>query len=155
MIGVMVATLALGGGVCHQQAVVHQQYVAPVYTPQVYYFVGSPIRAQAVMQQDDDYQEFQAFKAWKQTQSREQQVQPVTQAESGLVKQLCGKCHAEPNQGNSFYAITGDDLVSAEKITKAIRAVAYGHMPKDRQLSKEEKNALLAELLSLEQGVEE
>lgn len=159
----MISSLILAaacGGVCQQSYVVRQKavyavpYVAPVVAP-VYYFVGASVRASAIhqqqMQDDPDYADFQAFKAWKQAQSAPAEAQPVQQT---AISVHCGKCHtkAEPAGGYYLEAAPG---ISAEAITKALRKISSGEMPKDHKLTREEKNAIMQELLSLEAGTEE
>lgn len=160
----MISSLILAaacGGVCQQSYVVRQKavyavpYVAPVVAP-VYYFVGASVRASAIHQQqlqdDPDYAEFQAFKAWKQQQAAApEQPQPVQQ---NAVQQHCAMCHGTAEPKGSFY-MDGTPGMSAESITKAIRMIATDKMPppaSGHHLTREEKNALLETLLSLEAG---
>ena len=60
----------------------------------------------------------------------------------------CGKCHSgEAVKGNFRIDING---LEAGDVTRAIRALASGAMPPQRQLTREEKNAVLQSLLDLE-----
>jgi mono/diheme cytochrome c family protein len=65
------------------------------------------------------------------------------------VAQHCAKCHGIAVPKGDFY-LDGKPGMRAEDITKAIRMVAADHMPKDRKLTREQKNELLQDLLQLE-----
>lgn len=153
-------------GTCVQQVVAPvQHYAAAVTAPyayqqQVLYFVGAPLRVESMLEQakrtDGDYQEFMQFKAWKAGAAASQMQQmtatepPAEPKPQSYVARHCGKCHgtATPKGG---YFIDGQSGIQPEAITAALRSIISGEMPKDHQLSREEKNQLLGELLSLEQ----
>lgn len=162
---ILISAAACGGGVCQQAVVVRQKavyaapYVAPyVVAPQVSYFVGAAIRESAIVQQqlnqDPDYKDFLAFKAWKQQQAEAEQPQAM---EQNAVQQQCAMCHGTAEPKGGFY-MDGSPGMSAEAITKAIRMIASDKMPpptSGHRLTREEKNALLTTLLSLEAGQSE
>lgn len=154
-------------GTCVQQVVAPvQHYAAAVTAPytyqqQVLYFVGAPLRVESMLEQakrtDGDYQEFMQFKAWKagaasklQAMTAPDSVTPPEPTPKSYVAQHCGKCHgtATPKGG---YFLDGQSGIQPGSITAALRSIISGEMPKDHQLSREEKNQLLGELLSLEQ----
>ena len=168
MITQLILTAVLGSCVNHQQAVVAQQYVAPVQS-QVLYFVGAPLRVQSMVEHakrtDPDYTEFLEFKAWKAGKAQAQQQPQAMTAEGemvpppnpepvSLVQQHCAKCHgtATPEAG---YFIDGQPGMRATDVLAALRQVANEKMPKDHKLTREQKNLLLKELLTLEQTQED
>lgn len=153
----------MGSCVVHQQAVVAQQYVAPA---QVLYFVGAPLRVQSLVehaQRTDpayaEFLEFKALKAGKHVQQHSNQQAMTAEGESmpppnpesqSLVQQHCAKCHgtATPEAG---YFIDGQPGMRATDVLAALRAISNDKMPKDHKLTREQKNLLLKELLTLEQ----
>ena len=160
MFSAMILSMACGGGVC-QPYVARQKvvatYAAPYVTPlNVYYMVGSAVRAEAIVQQqlnqDPMYAEFLRFKEWQANRTNEPVAAEPMQ--ENAVQHFCAKCHgvAEPKGG---YYLDGSAGMSAEAITKAIRMIASDKMPpptSGHRLTREEKNALLTTLLSLEAG---
>lgn len=157
----MISSLLLAaacGTVCGNR-VVAQAYVQPyaVAAP-VYYFVGAPIRAQSLLelqkQQDPDYQQFLEFKQWKEAQQHPAQAEAVTGPTRGPVSLVCGKCHSGNTPKGEFY-LDGSPGMRAEDITRAIRMIAEDKMPPKTKLSRDEKNALLSDLLRLEATGEE
>lgn len=162
------------GSVCAQSYVVRQKVVAPyavqsyVAAP-VYYFVGAPLRAESIVEHqkrsDPDWQEFQQFKAWKagaaQAQKQPMQHESTAEAHQPMppqqeiprsqvnVENICAKCHGKAVPEAGFF-LDGKPGMRAEDITFAIRKVADGSMPKDRKLTRDEKNAILMDLLRLE-----
>lgn len=160
MFSAMILSMACGGGVC-QPYVARQKvvatYAAPYVAPlNVYYMVGSAVRAEAIVQQqlnqDPDYKDFLAFKAWKQQQAAAEQ--PQAMEEQNAVQQHCAMCHGTAEPKGGFY-LDGQPGLSADAVTKAIRMMATDKMPpptSGHRLTREEKNALLTTLLSLEAG---
>lgn len=175
MTGLLCATLVAGS--CFQSQVSHvsyghvKSYSQAYVAPQVLYFVGQPIRVQSLIEQqkrsDPDYQEFLEFKAWKagaatQRQSQQQQEKhhgvegtpPPEPTAGATVRNVCAKCHGKATPAGGFF-LDGQYGIEAESVTKAIRMLASGEMPKNRELTKDEKNQVLADLLSLEYQPEE
>ena len=81
----------------------------------------------------------------------EQQQTPLRQtASGGLVDRLCASCHgrekAEPAGG--LYVFGGSRL-SCEQTIASIAEVTSGKMPKGQQITSDERQALVAELLKL------
>jgi cytochrome c553 len=155
MVALLVAAAAVGS-TCLQPQVIHRQsYAVQSYVaPQVLYFVGQPIRVQSLVEQqkrsDPDYQEFLEFKAWKAgARSAANQQQSAEPPFSVSVKSACAQCHGKAEPDGGFF-LDGAYGIEPARITKAIRAIASGEMPKNRQLNKDQKNQLLADLLSLE-----
>jgi hypothetical protein len=147
------------GTVCQQQVAVQPYAVqSQVVVPYTFFFVGSSIRQEAIAQQqlrnDPDYAEFEEFKAWKAMRSGQtaglgsSEQLPATEPVTP-VAQHCAKCHGIAVPKGDFY-LDGKPGMRAEDITKAIRMVAADHMPKDRKLTREQKNELLQDLLQLE-----
>lgn len=159
----LILTAVLGSCV-NQQAVVAQQYVAPVQAAQVLYFVGAPLRVQSMVEHakrtDPDYTEFLEFKAWKAGKAQAQQQSQAMTAEGEMVpppnpepishvRQHCAKCHSGDTPRE--FILDGQPGMRPQDITASIRKIVSGEMPKDHKLSREQKNLLLQELLSLEQ----
>lgn len=141
--------MLLMGDLCHQKrAVVVQQ---PVAYQQVYYFVGAPLRQQAVVQKQlaDDplYQEFLQFKAWKEQTQKQPVAVDAPEAKTPITAH-CGRCHGGASPKGGFF-LDGQN-VPASDITKALRQIADGSMPPDRELTAEEKGALMQALLNSE-----
>jgi hypothetical protein len=147
------------GSVCQQSVVVRQKavYAVPYVAPaQVFYFVGSQIRSEAIvqkqMQEDPEYQEFLEFRAWKQRQAQTAAEAPPEPVQQNAVQRQCASCHGSAEPKGSYY-LDGTSGMSAEAITKAIRMIAADKMPppeSGHRLTREEKNELLNTLLSLE-----
>jgi mono/diheme cytochrome c family protein len=158
--------------VVKQHAVVSHQaaYVAPVHTQTVYYAVGPQVQLDSLIQQKlENDPSYQAYKEWMAAQTRgflQQQAEaarpapptptrrpprpaPRTPAGRLTVAEACANCHGGATPAAEYF-LDGEGTVPASTITAAIRAIANGTMPKDRELTKDEKNQLLAELLSLE-----
>lgn len=162
----IILTSLLSGCAVQQQAVV--QYAAP---QQVLYFVGAPLRVQSMIElekrTDADYQEYLQFKSWKAgraAQSQQQQPQAMTEGGESLpppnpapqshVHQHCSKCHATATPEGGFF-LDGQPGMRPQDVTAALRAIVSGEMPKNHKLTREQKNQLLMELLSLEQTQED
>lgn len=167
----LVVASLFGACAVQQQAV--QSYSAAYAAPQVLYFVGAPLRVQSLVElekrSDGDYQEYLQFKAWKAgrlTQgqpAQEQPTQAMTEGDSPLppspeprsgIQQHCALCHGTATPKGGFY-LDGQPGMRPQDVTAALRQIVSGKMPKDTELTREQKNRLLVELLSLEQTQEE
>jgi mono/diheme cytochrome c family protein len=147
------------GAGCHVAAV-KQVYAAPVvkqlqavqYVPQhVYYFVGAPLRAEAVIehakQRDPDYQQFQEFKRFLEFQTQAQNQQAAEQPERSAGSMFSAKCLSCHNATKSAGGINLDGPLSAEIKVQAMESALDGRMPKGRPpLSSEELGELIDEL---------
>lgn len=158
MISSLIMAAACGGGVC-QPYIARQKvvvpYVAPYVAPlNVMYFVGAAVRSEAIVQKqlqaDPDYKEFLEFKAWKQQAAAEAVTEPVQQ---NAVQMFCAKCHGTAEPKGGFY-MDGQPGMSSDAILTAIDAVAIGKMPKDRKLTRDEKNAFLMDIMKLRHNPE-
>jgi hypothetical protein len=125
---------------CHQffAAPVVQQVVA---VPQVYYSVGQDLQTEALAEKVADLVEKKlairaAIKA-----------EPVVSPSSALA-QNCAKCHSGPS-AKAGLVYDGSPLKCSD-ITKALRAIASGKMPKGPQIDGATKGELMQELLDLE-----
>lgn len=145
-----------------QVAAVKQVYAAPVvkqvyakqavqYVPQhVYYFVGAPLRADAVVeyqkQRDPDYQQFQAFKEFLQYQQLQAQQAPE-QPQHAVGAVLSSKCVGCHNQTKSAGGIALDGPLDAAMKEQVMESVLDERMPKGRApLTPEELGGLIDEL---------
>lgn len=144
--------MMLGHDGCFQQ---QRVIVQPQQTyANVYYFVGAPLRQAAVaektLRDDPQYQEFLRFKAWQESQKQQTQAAPVETLPrvSSPITVHCGRCHGGTAPKGGFF-MDGTD-VSASDITKSLRKVAAGEMPPDRELTPQEKGALMQALLDAE-----
>lgn len=126
--------------------------VQPVIYPQVSYFVGQPIRVEAIVQkalrEDPQWEQFQQFKQWQALRHAEP---PAPALVSSLIATKCGSCHsgAKPAKG---LVLDGETAVTCEQKVDAMKAVRDGVMPppsKAAALSPEEKGDVLSELLDL------
>jgi mono/diheme cytochrome c family protein len=148
------------------QAVHVQQLVAaPVIYPQVNYFVGAPIRVEAIvqrsLQENPEYAEFQRFRAWKQALERKPTVgeplntptetipQTIPQTiPTSLLTTKCGTCHGgdAPKKG---LLLDGTAKLNCEQVLKAMKAIQSGAMPPKNKLTPEEAGDVFHELLDL------
>lgn len=145
-----------------KQSVAHSYAaIQPAYASQTLYFVGAPVRVESMVEQqkrsDPDWQEFLQFKAFRAGVESQKQTQQQQQTHTGgassaglTVREACAACHGKPSPAGEFF-LDGAQGIEASRVTKAIRAIATGEMPKDRKLTREQKNALLADLLKLEE----
>jgi mono/diheme cytochrome c family protein len=160
MFSAMLLSVVCGGGICSQSYVVRQKvaysapYVAPVVVPNVFYFTGASVRAEAIVQKElqsnPQWHEFQEFLRWKESQAAA--APPAEAVEQNAVQHFCAKCHGTTEPKGGFY-MDGAPGMTAEAITRAIRMIATDKMPppeSGHRLTREEKNALLTTLLSLE-----
>lgn len=166
MISALIMTAALGGGVCvQQQAVVQQQYVAPVTQP-VYYFVGAPIREEALKHQDPDYQKFLEFKRF--TEQQEKQTpppvpQPQAEVTHNAIQMHCANCHQAPTEKNKFTQLTGEEELDPLTAMRALRSISYNQeqaaglgfsaMPKGSVLTPAERNDIAHQIFSITKGL--
>lgn len=136
-----------------------QQYVS--------YFVGAPIRAEAIVQKamndDPEYQEFRAFKRWREARNAansEPQLPELPALPSGpeepgagesIIVQTCTKCHSgnTPRGGLLLDSLESIYAVDCETRLLAMQRVAEGSMPPKSALSADERGSLVAEFLSL------
>lgn len=141
-----------------QAVVQHQAYVQPYA---VNYFVGAPIRFEALvtkaLREDPDYQEFQKFRAWKSVASGLEVAPslPLTGEPDLLIKHKCASCHAGDKAAGDI-VLDGSMAVSDATYRSFSRMFVLGAdvPPKMKPLLGElkdaEGSAILAELLKLE-----
>lgn len=81
----------------------------------------------------------------------DQQQAPLRQtAAGGLVDRLCASCHGQQKtQPDGGLYVFGGARLSCEQTLAAIAAVTSGKMPKGQQITSDERQALVAELLTL------
>ena len=142
-----------------QHHVAVQQVVAVPIIQQQYYFVGAPIRAEAIIekqkQSDPEWTEFQQFKRWQnkaelpaQEPAQEPDQVPAQPYESVLATK-CASCHsgAAPKAG---LLLDGTGALSDALKVRASNAVLEGRMPpKERPpLTDEEYSGVLREILT-------
>lgn len=144
------------------QAVHVQQVVAPLVYPQVNYFVGAPIRVEAIVQQalraDPGYAEYQKFKAWQAGQSQQQAkpeapmpslpVEPQPATQFAMLTAKCSQCHSgdSPKKG---LLLDGTAKLTCEQMAKAMKAIQSGTMPPKAKLTPEESGYIFQDLLDL------
>lgn len=141
---------------CHIQAV--QQVIIP---PSISYFVGAPVRVQAIVQKqlrsDPDYAEFQQFKAWKAKQKGEaQQINQPVKAK-GILSTTCAQCHGKAVAAGGF-SFNGTSAISAEHFQKIVTWVSGKVEPPGPKMKgvikslidKRQTAQLLSELIDLQ-----
>lgn len=80
----------------------------------------------------------------------EQQQAPLRQTPGGLVDRLCASCHGqEKSEPAGGLYVFGGARLSCDQTLAAIAAVTSGKMPKGQQITSDERQALVAELLTL------
>lgn len=144
---VLVATtMPAHAGGCYPSVVKQAVVAQPVYS-YAFYFVGQPVREQAVMQKavqaDPLWREFQEFKAWREQYNA--QLPAAAQAiHSTVLQATCVKCHsgAEPK---GDVRLDGE-LTDALKL-RAMGMVWQGKMPPTGPLANEKAAELFEELL--------
>lgn len=128
----LIVVLLLAAGVCPcplsvaGDCRVHRVAVAPIVQqvvyPSVNYFVGQPIRVQAIvkkeMQSDPDWAEFQEFKRWKALKSNPQAVTEPAKPK-GILQTTCAKCHSGATPAGAF-AFDGTHAITPEKFQKIV-----------------------------------
>jgi hypothetical protein len=145
----------------HPCRVVQQQVVQPVYYPQqISYFVGAPVRVEAIVQKtlrdDPEYAELQKFKAWKSLASGQTVAPEAPDGSPALtIKTRCASCHSGPNAKGGV-TLDGTQAVDDATFRAFSRMYLTGaDVPKAMQplmakLTADEGSAVLAELLKLE-----
>jgi hypothetical protein len=132
----------------HAQAVV-VPHVAQVVYPQVGYYAGQNIEAEAIAERA-------AVRALAKFQAVQQQRQPQVnhipeprQMVGNIVAEKCGSCHsgAAPKAGLTLDGVTPVPCVS---VLESLRQIKDDKMPKGGKLSPEEKGLLMEALLALE-----
>jgi hypothetical protein len=156
--------------VVRQQVVAHHQaYVAPVA---INYFVGQPIRAEAIVEKalrnDPDYEAFKKFKLWRNTSDGRPAIEspPDTAQRTPDTSQVaadipdnvipilykhCGGCHsgAAPKAG---LLLDGSAYIDCKTLVKCIDEISTGSMPKAKpnqakpELSDADEDAVIAAL---------
>lgn len=136
-------------GGCYQKAFVKSYAVAVAPVVQQYYFVGAPIRAEAIveaeMKSDPEYQDFLDFKAWKAGKQAPPAVPDgALAAKATVIDARCIRCHSgpEPKGGHDFTTISPDEL----KLIKEILPTGAMPPPKSEE-AKGFTNELAGQLL--------
>lgn len=126
---------------CHQffaQPVVVQQ----AYVPPVYYSVGQDLQTEALAEKVAALVERKlALRAALKT---ERETAPQT-----ALAQNCARCHSGENAKGGL-VFDGVSQLPCSTITKALRAIADGRMPKGKVIDGATKGALMQELLDSE-----
>lgn len=126
---------------CHQffaQPVVVQQ----AYAPPVYYSVGQDLQTEALAEKVASLVERKlALRAALKT---ERETAPQT-----ALAQNCARCHSGENAKGGL-VFDGAGQLSCSTITKALRAIADGRMPKGKVIDGQTKGQLMQELLDSE-----
>ena len=144
------AVYATAGGPCN---VISSRVVSsPVVTysaahsyaqaAQVFYFVGQPIRADAVVQhardRDPDYQQFAEFKRFLEFQratreEAQQQAAPVAaKSDYKILAAKCAECHNSQKSGGGF-DLSGSVPLDADTKAAVMSSVLSGRMPQNRE----------------------
>ena len=129
----------------------HQFFAAPVVQqvvayPQVYYSVGQDLQTEALAEKVAALVE---KKLALRAAVRQQQVDSPAALNNSALAQNCGKCHSGPN-AKAGLVYDGTAELSCSSITKALRAIATGKMPKGRAIDSNAKGSLMQELLDSE-----
>jgi len=137
----------------HKQAIVQQVVAVPIYRNQ-YYFVGSPIRAEAIiqkaMQDDPAYQSFLQYKqnlaAIQSGHKHRAEDPPATNQVVSVLDRKCASCHSGDKPGAGIL-LDGTGPLSPDMMTRIKTSVDSGKMPKSRPpLTAEEKSVLAQEM---------
>jgi len=137
--------------------------VAPLVAyPTVNYFVGRPVRIEAItkkaIKDDPEYREFLEFKKWKAAKgAAPQKRENVAARRQTLLQTTCGKCHGGATPSGAF-AFDGTQGISAEKFEMIVKWASGKVKPKGatmpgviQKLIDEKKTAqLLSELIDLQ-----
>ena len=134
----------------------HVQHVQAVQAvQQFYYFVGAPVRVEALVEKalrkDPRWKEFQAYKANQGPQREEQgTTQPAVRS---YLKLNCGRCHSGP-EPKAGLIIDGSAPIESETVTKVLSWVAGIEKPDGdtmrgvvQRIKDEDKPKLMDELL--------
>lgn len=114
-----------------------------VQPAQVFYFVGQPLRADAVLQhereRDPDYQQFAEFKrflefqrAVAETPQANAKAEATAKPNYQILRAKCAECHNAANSAGGF-DLSGDGPLDADQKSAVMRSVLSGEMPKNRQ----------------------
>ncbi len=137
---------------CHQffaqPVVVQQAYVQPYYQPQVYYAVGQDLQTEALAEKVAALVE---KKLALRAALRQQEAEALPPPANSVLAQTCAKCHSGPSP-KAGLVYDGSPL-PCTSITKALRAIASGKMPKGKAIDAQTKGALMEELLEAEAGL--
>lgn len=137
--------------------------VAPLVAyPTVNYFVGRPVRIEAIakkaIKDDPDYREFLEFKKWKAAQgTQKQNVTAPAAHQQTLLRTTCGKCHGGATPAGAF-SFDGTHAITSDKFEQIIKWASGKVKPTGdtmpgvmEKLIKEKKTAqLLSELIDLQ-----
>jgi len=125
-------------------APVQQTYVAPYVQPQVYYGVGADLQTEALAEKVAALVEKKL--ALRAAIRQQQTAEPLP---NSALAQNCAKCHSgdSPKAGLVY---DGVHELSCSSITKALRAIASGKMPKGKVIDSQTKGDLMSELLDSE-----
>ena len=161
-VSIVAATLALcaaaTAGDCHhffapvvaKQVVAHhaQAVVVPYVAPQIGYYAGQNIEAEAIAERAAvrALAKFQAIQAQR---YQPQQANVPPPAPQKIVAEKCGSCHggAAPKAGLTLDGVTP---VPCASVLESLRQIKDDKMPKGGKLSPEEKGLLMEALLQLE-----
>lgn len=157
--------LASAGGHCfaplrvvHGHAFHHGHAFQSHYVvPQVNYFVGAPVRVEAIVQKalrdDTEYAEFKRFKQWQAGQANQQTVAqapalpPPGNVDSTAWRNHCIRCHSGENAKGHFRL---DVPLDADSLLLAMQKVKDGSMPPKKLLTAAERCDVLLGLLELQ-----
>lgn len=152
-------TCGINGAGCH--IVAQQSYAVKSYAvqkqaiyPQYYYFVGAPLRAEAVIehqkQRDPDYQQFQQFKEFLQYKAEveAQQSQQVEQLPQTVLQARCASCHNAKSPAGG-YALDGSTSLDAADKEAVMASVLNESMPKGKEPLTPEELGELVDVLFL------
>lgn len=146
------AAYATAGGPCN---VISSRVVSsPVVTysaahsyaqaAQVFYFVGQPIRAEAVVQhareRDPDYQQFAEFKRFlefqratrEEAQKQPEQAKADAKSNNKILAAKCAECHNAKNSGGGI-DLSGAVPLDADAKAAIMSSVLSGRMPQNRE----------------------
>lgn len=142
------------GFVAQKQFIVQEQII-----PNVYYFVGAPLRAEAVVEKakrdDPDWKAFQQFKAFQEFQKSaavepDPEDSPTTlPTVSDVFASRCVSCH-NANDSAGGYALDGSMVIDAEAKAQIMESVLSGRMPKGKEPLNPEELGELVDHLFLE-----
>lgn len=144
-----------------QAAHVQQLVAAPIVYPQVNYFVGAPIRVEAIvqrsLQENPEYAEFQRFRAWKQELERKPTVgEPLNKPietipqtiPTSLLVARCSQCHSGDNPKGGLL-LDGTAELTCDQALRAMKMVQAGKMPPKNKLTPEDAGGVFQDLLDL------
>lgn len=142
LLALLLLPCAALGGHCGQFFQHKQAVVVPVIAqPHVFYKAGADIEAEALAEK--------VARILREKVSLTQEAEAPPRPAVTALAQHCAKCHRGANAKAGLVYDGRTDLECFE-VTKALRAIADGSMPKDHKLTPEEKGELMQELLDLE-----